>query len=133
MLQLLISGLSNGCVYGLIAMGFVLIYKASEAINFAQGDMMMLGAFITLGLTNDQYIGLPFWTSVPMAMLLMGMIGYALDALVLRKMFGQSQIAVVIVTIIHLRKVISFLVFVEELSFVIHSKLNLHTYKVQIY
>ena len=80
-------------------MGFVLIYKASEAINFAQGDMMMLGAFITLGLTNEQYFDLPFWVSVPMAMLLMGAIGYALDALILRKMFGQSQIAVVIVTI----------------------------------
>ena len=98
-IQLLISGLSNGCVYGLIAMGFVLIYKASEGINFAQGDMMMLGAFITLGFTNAQYLDLPFWVSVPMAMLLMGAIGYALDALILRKMFGQSQIAVVIVTI----------------------------------
>lgn len=98
-IQLLISGLSNGCVYGLIAMGFVLIYKASEAINFAQGDMMMLGAFITLGLTNAQYLNLPFWASVPISMLMMGAIGYALDALVLRKMFGQSQIAVVIVTI----------------------------------
>ena len=43
-LQLIVSGLSNGCVYGLIALGFVLIYKATEQINFAQGDMMMLGA-----------------------------------------------------------------------------------------
>ena len=50
--QLLISGLANGCVYGLIALGFVLIYKATEAVNFAQGDFMMLGAFVTIGLTN---------------------------------------------------------------------------------
>ena len=45
-LQLLISGISQGCVYGLIALGFVLIYKATEMVNFAQGDLMMLGAFI---------------------------------------------------------------------------------------
>ena len=44
-LQLLVSGIANGCIYGLLALGFVLIYKASEAVNFAQGDMMMLGPF----------------------------------------------------------------------------------------
>ena len=98
-LQLLISGLANGCVYGLIAMGFVLIYKATEAVNFAQGDMMMLGAFVTLGLTNDHYMAMPFWISVPIALIIMGSIGYLLDALILRRMFGQSQIAVVILTI----------------------------------
>ena len=98
-LQLVISGLANGCVYGLIALGFVLIYKATEAVNFAQGDMMMLGAFITLGLTNDHYWALPFWFSVPVAIIIMGGIGYLLDVLILRRMFGQSQIAVVILTI----------------------------------
>jgi branched-chain amino acid transport system permease protein len=45
-LQLLISGISQGCVYGLIALGFVLIYKATEMVNFAQGDIMMFGAFV---------------------------------------------------------------------------------------
>lgn len=98
-LQLLISGLANGCVYGLIALGFVIIYKATEAVNFAQGDFMMLGAFVTLGLTNDQFMNLPFWISAPIAIVIMGMFGYLLDMLVLRRMFGQSQIAVVILTI----------------------------------
>lgn len=98
-LQLMVSGLANGCVYGLIALGFVLIYKATEAVNFAQGDFMMLGAFITLGLTNAEYMGLPFWVSVPIAIAIMGVFGYLLDMLVLRRMFGQSQIAVVILTI----------------------------------
>jgi branched-chain amino acid transport system permease protein len=98
-LQLIVSGLANGCVYGLIALGFVLIYKATEAVNFAQGDFMMLGAFITLGLTNEQFWGLPFWVSVPIAVLIMGVFGYLLDMLVLRRMFGQSQVAVVILTI----------------------------------
>ena len=98
-LQLLVSGLANGCVYGLIALGFVIIYKATEAVNFAQGDFMMLGAFVTLGLTNDQFMALPFWVSVPIAIVIMGMFGYLLDMIVLRRMFGQSQIAVVILTI----------------------------------
>ena len=51
-LQLLISGVSQGCVYGLIALGFVLIYKATEMVNFAQGDIMMLGAFVAFSLGN---------------------------------------------------------------------------------
>lgn len=98
-LQLLVSGLANGCVYGLIAMGFVLIYKATEAINFAQGDMMMLGAFVALGLTNEHYMHLPFWLSVPITLIILGIIGYLIDAVLLRRLFGQSQIAVVILTI----------------------------------
>ncbi|WP_157016312.1 branched-chain amino acid ABC transporter permease [Mesorhizobium xinjiangense] len=98
-LQLFVSGLANGCVYGLIALGFVLIYKATEAVNFAQGDFMMLGAFIALGLTNEQFMGLPFWIAVPLAIIAMGVVGYLLDMLVVRHMFGQSQIAIVILTI----------------------------------
>lgn len=98
-LQLVVSGLANGCVYGLIALGFVLIYKATEAVNFAQGDFMMLGAFIALGLTNQDFLGWPFWLSVPIAIVVMGAFGYLLDLFVLRRMFGQSQIAIVILTI----------------------------------
>ena len=98
-LQLIVSGLANGCVYGLIALGFVLIYKATEAVNFAQGDFMMLGAFITLGFVNQHYLGLSFWLSALMAIAIMGVLGYLLDLIVLRRMFGQSQVAVVILTI----------------------------------
>jgi branched-chain amino acid transport system permease protein len=98
-LQLIVSGLANGCVYGLIALGFVLIYKATEAVNFAQGDFMMLGAFICLGLTNAEFMGLSFWVAVPLAILIMGVFGYSLDLVVLRRMSGQSQIAVIILTI----------------------------------
>ena len=97
--QLLISGLANGCVYGLIALGFVLIYKATEAVNFAQGDFMMLGAFVSIWLTNSEYLGLSFWLAIPIAILIMGILGYLLDLFVIRKMFGQPQIAVVILTI----------------------------------
>ncbi len=98
-LQLLISGLANGCVYGLIALGFVLIYKATEAVNFAQGDFMMLGAFVTIGLTNAEYMGLPFWLALPVSMGLMALLGYLFERFIIRLMFGQSQTAVVILTI----------------------------------
>jgi branched-chain amino acid transport system permease protein len=98
-LQLIISGLANGCVYGLIALGFVMIYKATEAVNFAQGDLMMFGAFITVWLTNSDYMGLPFWVAVLLAISIMGVFGFLLELFVIRRMFGQSQISVVILTI----------------------------------
>ena len=98
-LQLIVSGLANGCVYGLVALGFVLIYKAAEQVNFAQGDMMMLGAFIALGLGNDAYLGLPFWVACTGAVLAMAMVGWALERVFLRRIFGQSQLAVIILTI----------------------------------
>jgi branched-chain amino acid transport system permease protein len=98
-LQLLVSGLANGCVYGLVALGFVLIYKATEAVNFAQGDFMMLGAFVTLGFVNPEYAGLPFWLALPLVFLVMGAIGYLVDLTLLRAVFGQSQTAIIILTI----------------------------------
>lgn len=98
-LQLLISGLANGCVYGLVALGFVMIYKATEAVNFAQGDFMMLGAFVALGLTVNSVVALPLWAAIPVALAIMGVLGYLLDLVLLRRIFGQSQIAVMILTI----------------------------------
>ena len=58
-LQLVISGVSQGCIYGLIALGFVLIYKGTETVSFAQGELMMLGAFG--GLACMTLMGFPFW------------------------------------------------------------------------
>lgn len=98
-LQLLISGLANGCVYGLIALGFVLIYKATEAVNFAQGDFMMLGAFFCIGFTNADFMGLSFWLAVPLSILCMAVFGYLFNWGILRHMFGQSQTSIVILTI----------------------------------
>lgn len=98
-LQLLVGGLANGCVYGLVALGFVLIYKASEGVNFAQGDMMMLGAFIALGLGNQSEMGLSFWLAVPIAVVLMFAVGWGVERVVVRQLFGQPQFALVILTI----------------------------------
>jgi branched-chain amino acid transport system permease protein len=61
-LQRIISGIAQGCIYGLIALGFVLIYKATETVSVAQGELMMLGAFA--GLACMTLLGFPFWLAV---------------------------------------------------------------------
>ncbi len=96
-LQLLISGISQGCIYGLIALGFVLIYKATETVSFAQGELMMLGAFLGLALTT--LLGLPFWVAVPSAALAMAIMGASLERLVIRPILGQPAFSVVMLTI----------------------------------
>ena len=65
--QLVISGIAQGCIYGLIALGFVLIYKATETVSFVQGDLMMLGAFLGLGAVT--MLGLPFWVGVVLSLI----------------------------------------------------------------
>jgi len=95
--QLLISGVSQGCVYGLIALGFVLIYKATEMVNFAQGDMMMLGAFVAITFVN--VMGMPFIVGVICAMIVMALVGVVLERLLLRPMIGEPHFAVLMLTI----------------------------------
>ena len=95
--QLLISGVSLGCIYALIALGFVLIYKATETVNFAQGELMMLGAFG--GLILMKSAGWSFWFAAPLAVLAMFMLGMALERLVIRPIMGQPQFTIVMLTI----------------------------------
>ena len=61
--QLTLNGLAVGCIYGLVALGFVLIYKATELVNFAQGDLMMLGAFVAY--MAVVWWGLDYWVGLP--------------------------------------------------------------------
>ncbi|HYF18969.1 MAG TPA: branched-chain amino acid ABC transporter permease [Ramlibacter sp.] len=96
-LQLVISGIAQGCIYGLIALGFVLIYKATETVSFAQGELMMLGAFA--GLATMTLMGFPFWIAVPSAIAAMGLFGIALERLVIRPILGQPAFSIVMLTI----------------------------------
>ncbi|MEA2777111.1 MAG: branched-chain amino acid transport system permease protein [Acetobacteraceae bacterium] len=96
-LQLIINGAASGCIYGLIALGFVLIYKATEMVNFAQGDVMMLGGFVAFTLIANFH--LPYWVGGILAILITAAFGYALDAFVLRRVIGQPQFAVVMLTL----------------------------------
>ena len=68
--QQLVSGIALGCVYGLIALGFVLIYKATEVVNFAQGDLMMLGGFF--GFTFIAMLGFNYWIGFALAVAYLG-------------------------------------------------------------
>lgn len=97
LLQILASGVAVGSIYGLVALGFVLVYKATETINFAQGDLLMLGAFVAFTLIVGQQI--PFWIGLILAIVLMMAFGYGLDALVLRRALGRPQFAIVMLTI----------------------------------
>jgi branched-chain amino acid transport system permease protein len=97
LLQLVVNGAAAGCIYGLIALGFVLIYKATEMVNFAQGDIMMLGGFVAY--TMIVKFGLPYWVGALLAILITAAFGYLLDAFVLRRVIGQPQFAVVMLTL----------------------------------
>jgi branched-chain amino acid transport system permease protein len=96
-LQLLISGISLGCIYALIALGFVLIYKATETVNFAQGELMMLGAFA--GLALMEIGGLPFAAAAVLAVVLMAVFGALLERTTIRPILGQPQFTIVMLTI----------------------------------
>ncbi|MEY4284324.1 MAG: branched-chain amino acid ABC transporter permease [Betaproteobacteria bacterium] len=95
-LQVIFNGLAQGCIYGLIAMGFVLIYKATETVSFAQGDLMMLGAFCGLALT--QWMGWPYWLGVPSALVAMAISGWLIELAVIRPILGQPAFSVVMLT-----------------------------------
>ena len=96
-IQLVISGIAQGCIYGLIALGFVLIYKATETVSFAQGELMMLGAF--LGLAGMSMLGFPFWLAVLASILAMGLFGVLLERVVIRPILGQPAFSIVMLTI----------------------------------
>ena len=97
LLQLIISGAAIGCIYALIALGFVLIYKATETVNFAQGDLMMISGFV--GLTAMTAIGLPFAPAFLLTIAAMALLGMGTERLVLRPLLGQPAFTVVMMTI----------------------------------
>lgn len=96
-LQLLVNGLAVGCIYGLVALGFVLIYKAGEVVNFAQGELVMLGAFAAF--TFVVQFGLNYWIGLVLAVAAMAVFGGLLDMVVVRRIVGQPQFSTVMLTI----------------------------------
>lgn len=100
LLAQLISGVAIGCIYGLVAMGFSMIYRAIGLVNFAQGDIMMLGAF--LGYTCLVVSpGLPFIAVLAIAMVLTGLFGIALERVAFRPALRRNsgQIYLVLLTL----------------------------------
>jgi branched-chain amino acid transport system permease protein len=96
-LQLVITGFALGMVYALIAIGFVIILKCSEAFNIAQGHFVMIGGY--LGYTFLVTFGLPIWASLLLAIVVAIMMGLIIERLALRPLVGQPVLAVVMMTI----------------------------------
>ncbi len=97
LLELIISGIAVGSLYALIAMGFVLIYKGTGVINFAQGEVIMVTAFIAYYLVTG--FGVPFWLAVPLTLVAAALLGAGTERLVIRPMLGEPVFSVVMVTI----------------------------------
>jgi branched-chain amino acid transport system permease protein len=95
-MQLFVAGLSLGANYALIALGFVIIYKSTGVLNFAQGGLLMIGAYLAFHLTNN--VGLEFWLAVPVAMVCTGLLGVVLQELVFRRMMGRPVFTVIMAT-----------------------------------
>ena len=96
-LQLTVSGLSNGMVYALVAVGFVVIYKASDVINFAQGEFLLFGAYLSFSFIGQ--FGLPWSLGVLATLLVAAGIGLVIERLVLRPLIGEPIISMIMVTI----------------------------------
>ncbi|HZE36972.1 MAG TPA: branched-chain amino acid ABC transporter permease [Candidatus Eisenbacteria bacterium] len=96
-LLLLSNGVLIGLMYSLIALGFVLVYKATDAVNFAQGEFVMIaGLVVALAMSSA---GAPLWIAVILGLASMVVFGFTLERIVLRKLIGRPVIAVVMATI----------------------------------
>jgi branched-chain amino acid transport system permease protein len=96
-LQLCFNGLSLGARYALVALGFVIIYRATGVINFAQGGLVAIGAYLTYAFANGA--NLPFVLAVILAVACAAMVGAGIERVVLRHMVGEPVFAVIMVTI----------------------------------
>jgi branched-chain amino acid transport system permease protein len=96
-IALAVSGLSIGLMYSLIALGFVLVYKATDAINFAQGEFVMLAGFVAAVVLGVK--GTPVFVAVLATLAVMILFGFALERVVLRPLLGRPVVAVIMATI----------------------------------
>ena len=96
-LDLIINGLLVGLMYALVALGFVLIYKATSAINFAQGDLVMFAGYAAAFMLVD--MGVPLLLMVVIAAVGMVLLGFLLERIILRPLVGQPIVSVIMVTI----------------------------------
>jgi branched-chain amino acid transport system permease protein len=95
-LEVLVGGLLSGVMYALVALGFVLIYKASGVFNFAQGAMVFFAALSFVGFME---LGAPFWPALPITIALMALLGLGIERFVLRPLVNQHEITLLMATI----------------------------------
>lgn len=96
-LQLMLSGVIAGSIYGLIALGFVVIYKSTTVVNFAQGEIMMIGAYFCYYLVVTHKI--PFIPAFVMTLVFSALLGMLVEMLILRPMIGEPVFSVIMITV----------------------------------
>ncbi len=92
------QGVANGLMYSLVALGFVLIYKATDAINFAQGEFVMISGILIAALASDAY-GFPLWLAVFCGFVFMVLFNIGLERVVLRPLIGRPIVSIIMATI----------------------------------
>jgi len=95
--QLVVTGLVIGSIYSLLALGFTLIYKATDVVNFAQGELLLVGAYVCLHTTVAYKV--PFWGAFFLTAIFTFVLGFAIEKLFLRKMIGEPIISIIMLTI----------------------------------
>lgn len=95
--QLLFEGVSVGCLYALVALGFTAIYRASRVVNFAQGSLLLLGAYLVSYMALDKHV--PWLLAAAVGIIAMVVIGVLFQVVVLRRVSGQQAFTVVMITI----------------------------------
>ena len=96
-LQYLINGISIGSVYAIIALGYTMVYGIAKMLNFAHGDVIMVGAYISFCVTS--YLGLPAWVSVVAAVAVCTVLGIVIEGLAYKPLRGTPSLAVLITAI----------------------------------
>ena len=96
-LQLTLNGLVIGSIYALVALGFVIIYKSSAILNFAQGEFLMMGAYVCVALVAAHH--LPLWAALILTLAFFGVFGVVLERVLLRRMIGEPIISVIMLTL----------------------------------
>ncbi len=97
LLQLVLNGLVIGSIYALVALGFVIIYKSSSILNFAQGELLMLGAYVCVALFVRYHV--PLWASFGLTLAFFAVLGVLMERLLLRPMIGEPVISVIMLTL----------------------------------
>jgi len=92
-----ITGILVGCLYGLIALGLVLIFKTTQVFNLAQGEMLLMGTWVTWSFI--EFVHLPFWLAIILALIFSALLGIVIERFALRPMLGQSLMSMIMITI----------------------------------
>ena len=97
LIQYLINGISIGSVYAIIALGYTMVYGIAKMLNFAHGDIIMVGAYISFCVTN--YLGLPVWVSILAATVVCTLLGILIEGFAYKPLRGVPSLAVLITAI----------------------------------